>query len=1052
MNSICGCRSSKTRVSNDLEYTSEDEYHSIDLSHTLIHHQHEEEEEGEQENDSNQVTDKKISHRVIFIGDANIGKYNCFEALNDLKEDEDEECSKKKGIINISIRSGSQLVFSHIEGLEEDPLLRKWKYRKIEVFVLFFSLTSMESLISLAYKWAPEVQNVITHIEKNQIKAIICIVGLYDERSHAEDSNRIHQNVIDSLKGMLSADIYIEVSKNYSVEELSQMVTRIEDQLYFESPSNTFPIKSYSDESSSDEDESSQCPFYGNESCNIPHPSGNVNNDEIFNKKCIIVSRPKQEELKKQIMGLRNRGKATVVSDIALNIDVKEEQNQIIEQIQTILEYKAEEVTNCSVRNLKDNELFNSHLLSSHSEQTLLYKRKFLVEEMPNPPWNVSAWNKKSFKHFIHQKISLEDEIEVRGKLKHGFQHLSAANNCFSPVIPKKYLKQFEVVLLQCIHALSKDSTLNAISVFDFFLLCKFNLVECIKYLIYRYPKGFGYLMMSFSEETGGTPHPICFLEDESIVLKIMQIYHPNLYSTRKDWKGYNILHYCADKNFINAIILFLEFDQQDVIFSLLHMNDSSSPIAVAAQSGNENIARIMYNYLDSNITDDQFLSFFRFNEFKSTSLLRICSQQKLHCLLKDIINSFEKRGISNELLPFLTVQNKVDGERTLLQNIQSESILIKLIPLYLKNDSRNLLLKCKKEKHLGHYLAEKNYSKILLTIHQHCTNNNLNDLFFFDFLLSPNKYGDDCCKLAAWKGSNEFLVTALSLCRGLNKSYLSLLLHGTNQNQENLMELLLFQQRSLIVPRQIIMLMEKEVHSDNKILILSCYRVHISPSEELVSLIEDTEKLLPLSNTKKTLICLKKIIILIFSLLLFCLDIGFDISLAIQYYKDSDEACKHDFTDYSQSLLEEESNFHRATRYVGALCSSTRFYVTLLFIISPWLFYIFEFIRETFINDRPMWIVHVPFKEIKLTSYRSNEQQAKLLNAKAAQLMDKRLKWRSIFGCCSSFNNFCTNLLFIFGFISEFVVTIAFWPIISMFRLFYADVMYDIQHGIKKN
>uniref|UniRef100_A0A0K2UWA8 XK-related protein n=1 Tax=Lepeophtheirus salmonis TaxID=72036 RepID=A0A0K2UWA8_LEPSM len=558
--------------------------------------------------------------------------------------------------------------------------------------------------------------------------------------------------------------------------------------------------------------------------------------------------------------------------------------------------------------------------------------------------------------------------------------------------------------------------------------------------------------MMSFSEETGGTPHPICFLEDESIVLKIMQIYHPNLYSTRKDWKGYNILHYCADKNFINAIILFLEFDQQDVIFSLLHMNDSSSPIAVAAQSGNENIARIMYNYLDSNITDDQFLSFFRFNEFKSTSLLRICSQQKLHCLLKDIINSFEKRGISNELLPFLTVQNKVDGERTLLQNIQSESILIKLIPLYLKNDSRNLLLKCKKEKHLGHYLAEKNYSKILLTIHQHCTNNNLNDLFFFDFLLSPNKYGDDCCKLAAWKGSNEFLVTALSLCRGLNKSYLSLLLHGTNQNQENLMELLLFQQRSLIVPRQIIMLMEKEVHSDNKILILSCYRVHISPSEELVSLIEDTEKLLPLSNTKKTLICLKKIIILIFSLLLFCLDIGFDISLAIQYYKDSDEACKHDFTDYSsQSLLEEESNFHRATRYVGALCSSTRFYVTLLFIISPWLFYIFEFIRETFINDRPMWIVHVPFKEIKLTSYRSNEQQAILLNAKAVQLMDKRLKWRSIFGCCSSFNNFCTNLLFIFGFISEFVVTIAFWPIISMFRLFYADVMYDIQHGIKK-
>ncbi|CAB4055522.1 unnamed protein product [Lepeophtheirus salmonis] len=317
--------SSKTRVSNDLEYTSEDEYHSIDLSHTLIHHQHEEEEEGEQENDSNQVTDKKRSHRVIFIGDANIGKYNCFEALNDLKEDEDEECSKKKGIINISIRSGSQLVFSHIEGLEEDPLLRKWKYRKIEVFVLFFSLTSMESLISLAYKWAPEVQNVITHIEKNQIKAIICIVGLYDERSHAEDSNRIHQNVIDSLKGMLSADIYIEVSKNYSVEELSQMVTRIEDQLYFESPSNQFPIKSYSDESSSDEDESSQCPFYGNE------------------KKCIIVSRPKQEELKKQIMGLRNRGKATVVSDIALNIDVKEEQNQIIEQIQTILEYKAEE-------------------------------------------------------------------------------------------------------------------------------------------------------------------------------------------------------------------------------------------------------------------------------------------------------------------------------------------------------------------------------------------------------------------------------------------------------------------------------------------------------------------------------------------------------------------------------------------------------------------------------------------------------------------------------------------------------------------------------------
>ncbi|CAB4055523.1 unnamed protein product [Lepeophtheirus salmonis] len=575
------------------------------------------------------------------------------------------------------------------------------------------------------------------------------------------------------------------------------------------------------------------------------------------------------------------------------------------------------------------------------------------------------------------KKISLEDEIEVRGKLKHGFQHLSAANNCFSPVIPKKYLKQFEVVLLQCIHALSRVSTLNAISVFDFFLLCKFNLVECIKYLIYRYPKGFGYLMMSFSEETGGTPHPICFLEDESIVLKIMQIYHPNLYSTRKDWKGYNILHYCADKNFINAIILFLEFDQQDVIFSLLHMNDSSSPIAVAAQSGNENIARIMYNYLDSNITDDQFLSFFRFNEFKSTSLLRICSQQKLHCLLKDIINSFEKRGISNELLPFLTVQNKVDGERTLLQNIQSESILIKLIPLYLKNDSRNLLLKCKKEKHLGHYLAEKNYSKILLTIHQHCTNNNLNDLFF---------------SLISYFRRINMEMTVVNLLHG--KAPMNFLeSNGVTTFPTKI---------SLIVPRQIIMLMEKEVHSDNKILILSCYRVHISPSEELVSLIEDTEKLLPLSNTKKTLICLKKIIILIFSLL------------------------------FSQSLLEEESNFHRATRYVGALCSSTRFYVTLLFIISPWLFYIFEFIRETFINDRPMWIVHVPFKEIKLTSYRSNEQQAILLNAKAVQLMDKRLKWRSIFGCCSSFNNFCTNLLFIFGFISEFVVTIAFWPIIT--------------------
>ena len=446
-------------------------------------------------------------------------------------------------------------------------------------------------------------------------------------------------------------------------------------------------------------------------------------------------------------------------------------------------------------------------------------------------------------------------------------------------------------------------------------------------------------------------------VKDDFLAVRIMNMFHPEIWKieSKNGKRGETLLHFFITNNFKASLAFLLFLKSPQVPEMILEKNSAGkTPLMVSMTSlglhsanFSSKIWELMTKHEDGRLQE----------HLKNVAVLLACAEAGKNELLLKIAAKIEKQEI---LKP-------TAGGRTVLDLCNDPEVVFKilqlLMPLTQLEDELSKIQDNEKGKNLLHHWSGNNFYEVIDFFRRA-----VSSATFKQMSEEKTKNGSNALMVSAAHGSKECLQIFLhfiSLEMSFNEHNKAKeeILHARNNYDSTLLSLILQQGKKLEVSKHILLDWEmqahevetrgktEEVHLKRKEL-TQCLRKHLQASDEVQIALRDVDNSLKKKQSKMIFIWVVvfcQCLLLPVSLLL--LDAVPDMILVDSYRNDWYESIPwnrtmHDsnFEVCSRNNCSENMRFvcfpHKLERF-------PKFVYALIFVLSPWVFYFFEYLHS---------------------------------------------------------------------------------------------------------
>ena len=407
----------------------------------------------------------------------------------------------------------------------------------------------------------------------------------------------------------------------------------------------------------------------------------------------------------------------------------------------------------------------------------------------------------------------------------------------------------------------------------------------------------------------------------------------------KSGYVGENLLHILARKNRLEKAEGLFQPDLKKFGLQLARMRtpEGFTPVTVAVRWRHKRLASFLIQQVLANSSVEEVEEFLLTRNTYGKNIFNVCCRNNG----ADLLDLFLVESVPQALVG-LALSNPAGhgtqylsswGETPLMNRHVPEVVVLKFWPLIVQfGDKGSVLHQRSKGRTYGHIFAGMNYCAALQLYIQAATQHR--SCRAIDLLNEVTDKGNSVYISAALHNANEALILCLGhLITEGNLEDKTLVMHRKNTLGQSLLSIILKQKGDLLVPRNMILGIEAEIHNSFSG-ISKCFRdnLNLQTSAEVHKTLEFMKEYLP---EDRPMMIKKKLQIFVESFLapfiVMMLDIVTDILVVISFgyevfYHDHDPTCKK--AEYSLKYM-------------------TRFVYSSTFLLVPWLFYLVEFLRS---------------------------------------------------------------------------------------------------------
>ena len=539
-------------------------------------------------------------------------------------------------------------------------------------------------------------------------------------------------------------------------------------------------------------------------------------------------------------------------------------------------------------------------------------------------------------------------------------------------------------------------------------------------------------------------------LKNDTFVATIIDQLDPEIWNIKSKIEGReeNLLHFCINKGYHFSAIALLTTDHPHLTNLVFEKNKAgNTPLMSSLKQKMEAVSHKIWDVMLSRGQE-------KIEEIGSqlSHILQLCAQNEENELLLKILKAIhnQKPTKVHEL-----VFSRTGEEWTVLHMCKDENTLIQILNLLEIKTVEEDLLHCDKEdKNVFNHWARHDLHEAIDHLQIH-----LSAEAFKKMITQRSSNGKNPIMVSAFHSSKECLDTFLHhIClyqKTLYKDDLGRILHEEDKHGDTLLALVLQQPGRLDSAKNILLYLEMKYHGaeakhannaeKGKQELTECMRKHLKPSVEVQRALNDIDNSLPKSFLKKASIWVRVFLkSFLLPVLLLFLDVSFDAILVFQYSDYEDSNLDYEYrlcrgfetragteevnkTVYEETIWEKNSISNQSFVCIPlGLEKYPRFNYSLVFVISPWIFYYIEYCQSDYWqNSAQVQIMTNPRNNI-CTCFQAMKQK------------------KARHGACSS--SFVKE---VFSSLTQGATLILMWPIWSYYKKFRCEVRYLTGHGM---
>ena len=471
-------------------------------------------------------------------------------------------------------------------------------------------------------------------------------------------------------------------------------------------------------------------------------------------------------------------------------------------------------------------------------------------------------------------------------------------------------------------------------------------------------PTGSTQVRLKFEEYLlSGDTSKLFIVKDDFLAVRIMNMFHPKIWKidSKNGNLEENLLHFFITNNFKASLAFLLCHKSPHVQDMILEKNSAGkTPLMVSMTSLFQYSANFSFKIWKlMTLHEDARLQ----EHLKNVDILQACAETGRNELLLTIAARTEKRDMLK-----LTA-----GGRTVLDLCNDPQVVFKLLQLLMPltdvEEDLCIIRDNEKGKNLLHHWSSQNFYEVIDFFRRA-----VSAATFKQMMEEKSENGSNALMVAAAHGSKECLqiflhFISLEMTFNVHNKAKEEILHTRNKYDSTLLSLVLQQGQKLEVSKHILLEWEKQAHKvedaghteevqTRKKELTQCMRKHLKPSDEVQKALRDVDNSLKKKQSKMMFIWVSvffQCLHLPSALLL--VDALPDMILVESYRQDWYESIAWNETmhdrNFESCLRDNCSTNMTFICFPQKLQRFPRFVYALLFVLSPWVFYFFEYLHS---------------------------------------------------------------------------------------------------------
>lgn len=471
-------------------------------------------------------------------------------------------------------------------------------------------------------------------------------------------------------------------------------------------------------------------------------------------------------------------------------------------------------------------------------------------------------------------------------------------------------------------------------------------------------PTGSTQVRLKFEEYLqSGDTSKLFEVKDDFLAVRIMNMFDPNIWKidSKNEKRKETLLHFFITNNFKASLAFLLCHKSPHVHDMILEKNSAGkTPLMVSMTSLSQysvnfshKIWQLMTLHQEAQLQE----------HLKNVGVLQACAEAGRNELLLTIAATVGKR----------VMLKPTAGGRSVLDLCNDPKVVFKilqlLMPLTDVEDDLSGIRDKEKGKNLLHHWSSQNFYEVIDFFRRAVSAATFKQMFE-----EKSKNGSNALMIAAAHGSKECLqiflhFISLEMTFNVHNQAKEEILHTTNNYGSTLLSLVLQQGQKLEVSKHILLEWEKQAHEVEtggrtekvqvkKKELTECMRKHLKPSDEVQTALRDVDNSLKKKQTKMIFIWVSVFFqCLHLPVAMLLLDALPDMMLVESYRQDWYESISWNKTMHNRNFDAcSRDNCSADMKFVcfpHKLERFPKFVYALLFILSPWVFYFFEYLHS---------------------------------------------------------------------------------------------------------